>query len=347
MPFVHLTVARPNLGAAQRRELQAGLTGLMASVLHKQASLTVVLVEQTEAAAWSVGGAPIGADGWLAQLDAYVTAGTNTSAECSRFIAAAYALLAAQLGPARPVPAAGDAPVYIMVHELPADRWGYDGLTQEARRQLAGARPRTLRAWAGTAAAPPPGPAASALLLIDFQREYRDGQLPLAGIGEAVRQAALLEAAATAAGVPVVHVLHESAGAGATLFAAGGSGAAPLDELPVRPGQHRIVKTLPSAFHRTGLAELLDRLGVRTLVLAGCMTHNCIDSTAREALHRGYAVLVAADACATRALPATDGGVLGAEQVQAASLAALADRHADVLCVDALVRAWRAVAPVA
>jgi len=347
MPFVHLRLASQSLNAVHRRALQTGLTRLMETVLRKQARLTVVAIERTDPVFWSTGGEALSVGDWVAQLDAFVTAGTNTSAERSRFVAAAHALLKEHLGPSGqtregrlPEPRSR-APVYVMVHEVPADSWGYDGLTQEARRQVAGAVPRTLRSWTSAGPARLPHPAESALVLIDFQREYVDGKLPLTGISEAARNATRLVSAATAAKVPVIHVHHESTSAGAILFSTGGTGIEPIEELPVQLNQHRIVKTMPSAFHETDLADLLDRLLVKTVVLAGCMTHNCVDSTAREALHRGYSVVVVGEACATRDLPGPSGGVIPADQVQAASLAALADRHADVLDTDRLVQAWR------
>jgi nicotinamidase-related amidase len=60
------------------------------------------------------------------------------------------------------------------------------------------------------------------------------------------------------------------------------------------------------------------------------MTHMCVSSTARAALDLGYPVTVAADASATRDLPAPGGGVVSAGDLHRAELAALADRFACV-----------------
>ncbi len=58
------------------------------------------------------------------------------------------------------------------------------------------------------------------------------------------------------------------------------------------------------------------------VIVAGMMTHMCVDATARAAADLGFQVLVAADACATRAL--TYGGTtIPAEHVHKAFLAAL------------------------
>lgn len=335
MPFVHVRIAGPALAAEQVRNLQSRLTRAMAETLNKKAELTVVAIEQTAAAAWSVGGAALAQSAWTAQLDAYITQGTNSAAQRAEFLAAADEILRAQWA------AAAATPVYGMVHEMAAECWGYDGATQEARRAPIAALPRTLSETAGARADALPRAADCALVLIDFQREYLDGSLPLPGLQAAVQAAVQLVDAADAAGVPVIHVHHEGA-PGARLFAAASPGAQPLKQLPVGPAHHRIVKSMPSAFCETDLAPLLQRLQRGTLLLAGCMTHNCVDSTAREALHRGYTVFVAEDACATRALPGIDGGALPARQVHRASLAALADRHAAVRTSQAIRAAWSA-----
>lgn len=84
-----------------------------------------------------------------------------------------------------------------------------------------------------------------------------------------------------------------------------------------------IVKNFPNSFVGTGLDEQLTALGTRNLVLAGFMTHMCVNSTARGAFSLGYAPTVVAAATATRSLPGAGG--VGAAALQAASLAAIDD----------------------
>lgn len=96
-----------------------------------------------------------------------------------------------------------------------------------------------------------------------------------------------------------------------------------------------MVKHVAGAFSRTDLDAQLKALGIRTVVLAGIMTHLAVDTSARDAAVLGYEVIVAADATATRTLP----GVLGRPPVDAAvvkevALASLADRFAEVLEVE-------------
>jgi nicotinamidase-related amidase len=176
------------------------------------------------------------------------------------------------------------------------------------------------------------------LLLIDFQREYRDGELPLPDINAAVVQAQRLRAAARQRGWPVVHVRQLAASPQAPLFAPGAPGSEFLPELQPAAGEDCVDKRLPSAFAGTELAGLLAGRGITCLLIAGLMTHNCVDATARDAFHRGFRVVIAGDACATRDLPDA-AGVVPAPLLQRAVLAGLADRIAEVGDVAALLQA--------
>lgn len=337
MPLLTLDITSPPLSAAQRTQIQQGLTQLMVDVLNKVEGLTVVhLREQGTPSAWSVAGRPLSAGDWCASLHVLITEGSNNAMQQHTFLAAAHALLQTTLGQA---PA---APLYIVVDNVPAGHWGYGGRTQASRQAPRHVLPPpTIRQLSGVIA-PETWPArGTALLLLDFQREYAaDGRLPLEGFGAAAHEADQLSQAADACGVPVVHVHHVSTTPHAALFDSDGPGIAPNPKPVVGPRHLRVVKHWPSAFHETSLLQTLREQGVHTVVLAGCMTHNCVDSTARHALHLGLQVVVATNACATRALPANDGGTIAASDVHRSTLAALADRHATVTEASAVVAGW-------
>jgi nicotinamidase-related amidase len=67
------------------------------------------------------------------------------------------------------------------------------------------------------------------------------------------------------------------------------------------------------------------------------MTHLAVDTTARDGTVLGYQVLVVTDATATRSLPGPGGGVVDHATLQRATLAALADRFADLLPTEELL----------
>ncbi len=124
MPLIQIAIAGPTPAPATIARLQDETTVLMRDILRKQAALTVVAVASLPAGAFSANGVAVPQG---ASLHATVTAGTNTDDEKAAFIAAAEAMLRDALG--RP-----DAPVYVIVQEIPATDWGYDGRTQAARR---------------------------------------------------------------------------------------------------------------------------------------------------------------------------------------------------------------------
>jgi nicotinamidase-related amidase len=168
----------------------------------------------------------------------------------------------------------------------------------------------------------------SVLVVIDAQREYVDGKLPLSGMAQSLAAGAKLLARARAAGTPVVHVVHRGGGA---LFNPQGVHFEVAAPLAPRAGESVVQKTLPNAFAGTNLQELLLKTGRKRLIVIGYMTHNCVSSTVRAALDLGYQSTVVAAATATRDLPDGRGGTLSATTVQAASLAALADRTAKIV----------------
>ena len=74
-----------------------------------------------------------------------------------------------------------------------------------------------------------------------------------------------------------------------------------------REGEPVVVKSYPNSFVETDLDQRLKALHARNLVLAGFMTHMCVNSTARGAFNLGYAPTVVAAATATRTLPGVGG----------------------------------------
>jgi nicotinamidase-related amidase len=102
------------------------------------------------------------------------------------------------------------------------------------------------------------------------------------------------------------------------------------DAVVPRPGETVIVKSYPNSFVDTELDGRLQACGSANLVLAGFMTHMCLNSTARGAFELGYMPTVVAAATATRPLSVTR-EVVSAASLQVANLAALADLFAVVV----------------
>jgi nicotinamidase-related amidase len=163
----------------------------------------------------------------------------------------------------------------------------------------------------------------SALIMIDCQNTYRHGAMQLEGVEPALAEAARLLARAREAGIPVIHIMHD-AGAGSPYDTKSEIGQISAEVSPA-VGEPVIVKRYPSSFRHTGLDTRLRATGRRDLILAGFMTHMCVNSTARDAFNLGYRPTVVAAATATRDLPGPDGVPVAAATLQAASLATIAD----------------------
>ena len=191
---------------------------------------------------------------------------------------------------------------------------------------LAQSQARTILELSG-ATMPPARLADAVLLVIDAQREYVDGALPLAGVAQALAVGGALLARARAAATPVVHILQRGAGA---LFNPAGESFQPAAPLLPQTGETVIEKTLANAFAQTHLHQVLAATGRRQLIVIGFMTHNCVSSTVRAARELGYACTVVAPATATRDLPDGRGGTLAAATVQTACLVGLSDTMARI-----------------
>ena len=125
MPFARLTlIPTPSSETVQR--LTDELTALIAKDLGKRYDLTAVLVETPEPARWTIAAS---AHEVAAHLEVCVTAGTNTDVEKAHFVRNAMQLL-------RQVMPTLASATYVVVQELPAANWGYDGETQAARAAI-------------------------------------------------------------------------------------------------------------------------------------------------------------------------------------------------------------------
>ena len=169
-----------------------------------------------------------------------------------------------------------------------------------------------------------------ALIIIDIQNDYfPGGKLELEGSIDASLQAARLLDAFRAKGLPLVHIQHVSNRPGASFFLPDTEGVKIHANVAPRAGETVLQKNFPNSFRGTGLLEHLRALGADHLVIAGMMTHMCVDATTRAAFDLGFSCALAHDACATRALAFGEQRVPAA-QVHAAFVAALAGLYAKV-----------------
>jgi ureidoacrylate peracid hydrolase len=72
-----------------------------------------------------------------------------------------------------------------------------------------------------------------------------------------------------------------------------------VEELAPDPDEIVFPKTSSSVFISTNIDYVLRNLGTRYLIIAGCLTDQCVDSAVRDACDLGYLVTVPTDACVT------------------------------------------------
>ncbi len=169
----------------------------------------------------------------------------------------------------------------------------------------------------------------SALIMVDCQNTYRRGVMQLTNVEPAIIEAQKLLQMARDLKVPIIHIQHD-AGVGSPYDVTAEIGAISAEVAP-KNGEAVVVKNYPNAFWHTNLEAQLKALGIENLVLAGFMTHVCINSTARGAFNLGFKPTVVASACATRSLVGANGKTIDAQVMHDSALAAVRDLFAVVV----------------
>lgn len=165
----------------------------------------------------------------------------------------------------------------------------------------------------------------SALIIIDMQKAIDDPYWAASGPRNntgAENNIARLLATWRRQGWSIFHVAHDSGEPDST-FRSGGQGAPFKPEAMPLAGETVLRKNTANAFLSTDLDARLKELRIRTLVIAGVVTNNSVESTVRMAAETGYAVTVAEDATFTFARRDRRGHLWTAEDVHALSLANL------------------------
>ncbi len=175
-------------------------------------------------------------------------------------------------------------------------------------------------------------PVRSAVIVVDMQHDFgsKGGMFNRAGIDISMIQSAIAPtakvlAAARQFGIKIIYlkmgfrpdlsdlgavdspnrVRHLRLGVGETMRAPDGTegrilirdtwNTAILLELAPQADDLVIYKHRFSGFYQTDLDTILQQLGVKTLIVTGCTTSVCVESTVRDAMFRDYACVLLAD----------------------------------------------------
>ena len=174
----------------------------------------------------------------------------------------------------------------------------------------------------------------TAVIVVDMQNDFgseggmfhRAG-LDISGIQQATAQCAKVLPMARAAGAKIVYlkmgyrpdladagpegapsrVLHDRMGVGQTVAVPGGAGRILIrgdwgteivEALKPQPGDVEVWKHRYSGFFETELDQLLRTWGIQQLLVIGCTTSVCVESTIRDAFFRDYQTVLLEDCAA-------------------------------------------------
>ena len=169
------------------------------------------------------------------------------------------------------------------------------------------------------------------LLIIDFVNGFADPAVFGGGnIPQAIAQTRQLLAQARARGWPVAHsrIVFSDDDADSNIFCLkvpgmlalkeGSHDSAIVSALAPAVGEYVVRKSTPSAFFGTMLAPWLAQRGVKTLLVAGCVTSGCVRASVVDAMQSGFRPLVVSDCCGDRALGPHEANLFDMSQKYAA-----------------------------
>lgn len=160
------------------------------------------------------------------------------------------------------------------------------------------------------------------LLPVDLQTGFEDPSFPRRWNRAADARGRALLGAWRRAGLPVIHVRHDSVQPGSSLRP-GQPGNGFREGLGPVDGEPVVSKSVNSAFIGTDLDLRLRRLGARTVVTFGISTDMCVSTTIRTGANLGWPMVMVADACDCFELPDGKGGIIPGEVIHAAHVATL------------------------
>jgi len=140
------------------------------------------------------------------------------------------------------------------------------------------------------------------------------------------------------AGLPIVHVRHDSVTPGSTL-APGHAGNAFKPGFGPQGNEAVVSKSVNSAFIGTDLELRLRRMDADSVVLFGITTDMCVSTTTRMASNLGFRTILVGDACTSFDQVDAKGHQITAEEIHRAHLATLNTEFAKVLDTKDIVAA--------
>ena len=135
------------------------------------------------------------------------------------------------------------------------------------------------------------------LVGIDFQNRLmpamKDSEVLEASIVKLIKGCRIL-------GVPAIMTQQYTKGLGPTVPAIVSALTEPIGEETGSAGFYPVEKTSFSAMDEPAFVEALEKLGRKTVIMAGIEAHVCVQQTVIDLLDKGYTVFIANDCIASR-----------------------------------------------
>ena len=174
-----------------------------------------------------------------------------------------------------------------------------------------------------------------ALLVVDAQNEFSPrGLRPVPNHASALAAIQRRVARARAGGWAIAWIQHHNRPDESRAFVPGSWGAELSPELEPRldqPMERHFQKDVYGAFTGTGLEEWLRAQGVEEVLVVGFYAHMCLSTTVREALVRGFRVVVDPEGTGARDLEHDVLGRQTADEVRRSALLQLENMGASVI----------------
>jgi nicotinamidase-related amidase len=174
-----------------------------------------------------------------------------------------------------------------------------------------------------------------ALIVVDVQIEFSpQGRRPVPNHGATLAAIRELVGQARREKRPIAWVRHHNKPEESPAFVPGSWGAELSPGLGPQAGagpEALFEKDVFGAFTGTGLEDWLRSLGARAVLVAGFYAHMCVSTTAREALVRGFDVLIDPEATGARDLENEALGRQTADEVRRSALLHLTNMGATLV----------------
>ncbi len=126
MPYINFRIGN-TLENAQRNQLYEKTTSLMKGIMGKRREVTVVHIQESEPHLWATNAVALDTDSPVgAYVDIKVTEGTNTPEEKAEMLSETAKMLKEVVGVVQEA-------CYVLIDDIPANSWGYNGKSQAQR----------------------------------------------------------------------------------------------------------------------------------------------------------------------------------------------------------------------